>query len=475
MVVDGLASETMTTLTTGTFLIAFALLSGATNFQIGLLAALPTATNILQLASIWLCRKLKNRKIICVILSLLARIPLVILGLMAVFTEQISFSLILIFLFFYNSFASMAGPAWNAWIKDMVPEKSLGAFFSNRTRYMQILNALLGISIALMLDYVKEHYGTMEGNVYGYMFITAGVAGIIGAMVLIKAPEPEAIFNKGNIFELLGKPLADSNFRRLLSFNSLWVFAVNIATPFFTVFMMKSLGLSLSYIMALTLISQLFSILTINLWGRYSDKYSNKNIIAIGGPLYILCLIAWCFVGIYSSLYMNLILLTCIYACMGISTAGINLSLTNISLKLSPADQAVVYLSTKNIVTSLFSALAPLIGGTLVDFFSTRSLEVKAQWTGPHSEKTLYLISLHQWNFLFLIGAFLAFVALELLIGVKERGEVQKSEVIRVMRGNFKNNLKDYFILGQLISLHEQFKGILRKKVPSSDSSNSTP
>lgn len=464
MMIDGLASETMTTLTTGTFLVAVALLSGASNFQIGLLAALPTGTNILQLVSIWLCRQIKNRRLICVVLSILARMPLVALGAIVILSNQISFPLIVGFLFIYYAMGSIAGPVWNAWIKDLVPEKALGYFFSKRTRYMQILNATLGIAVALLLDYIKQHYPDLELNTYGYMFTAAGIAGICGAIILSRAPEPEVMFTRGNIFQLLGKPLKDRNFTKLLTFNSLWIFAVNIATPFFTVFMMKSLGLSLTYIMALTLISQVFSILTLEIWGKYSDRYSNKNIIAIGGPLYIICLIAWCFVGINSSLYINLILLTAIYAFMGISTAGINLSLTNISIKLSPADQAVVYLSTKNIITALFSALAPLIGGTLVDFFATRSLEVKAQWTGPQSEKTLYLISLHQWNFLFIIGAFLAFISLELLIAVKERGEVQKREVVRVMRGNLKNDLKAYFILGHIISFHERFIEILRKR-----------
>lgn len=54
---DGLAAEAMTVLTGGAFLVAMALLMGANNFQIGLLAALPTFTNFFQLLSIWLVRR----------------------------------------------------------------------------------------------------------------------------------------------------------------------------------------------------------------------------------------------------------------------------------------------------------------------------------------------------------------------------------------------------------------------------------
>src|SRR5690606_2999911 len=63
---DGLASEVVTSLTGGAFLVAMALLLGANNVQIGLLAALPTITNIFQLLSIVLVRKYQNRRAISV-------------------------------------------------------------------------------------------------------------------------------------------------------------------------------------------------------------------------------------------------------------------------------------------------------------------------------------------------------------------------------------------------------------------------
>src|SRR4051812_29686026 len=62
VVKDGLAAEAMTTLTSGTFLVALSLKSGATNLQIGLLAALPILTNIFQLLANWLVQKYNNRR-----------------------------------------------------------------------------------------------------------------------------------------------------------------------------------------------------------------------------------------------------------------------------------------------------------------------------------------------------------------------------------------------------------------------------
>ena len=50
---DGLASQAMVTLTGGAFLIAFALKLGASNAVIGLLAAIPPLTQLLQIPSIY--------------------------------------------------------------------------------------------------------------------------------------------------------------------------------------------------------------------------------------------------------------------------------------------------------------------------------------------------------------------------------------------------------------------------------------
>jgi MFS family permease len=463
---EGLTTETMTTLIGGAFLVALALLLGATNFQIGLLAALPTLTNLFQLLSVWLVRRYNNRRSISVVCSLLARVPLIVVGILPFFTTG-SIQLVIFFLFFYYLFASIAGPSWNAWMKDLVPESQLGSFFSRRSSNMQMLNVALSLALAFLIDFIKDHYPQFELATYSVMFIVAGVSGLSGALFLLaRTPEPQSILARENIFTLLKRPLKDANFRKLLVFNSAWVFALNIAIPFFTVFMLRELKLSMTYVIAMTVISQLCSIFTIRMWGAFSDRYSNKTILAIAAPLYILCILGWCFVGIYSRFTPNIILLVVLHLFAGIATAGINLSLTNIGLKLAPREHAIVYLSTKNIVTAVFSSVAPIVGGLLADYFGDRSLVINAEWVSPKFSKVLHLVSLHGMNFLFLVGAALAFMSLQLLVRIKEVGEVEKTTVVRIMRSSIKNNLKEYFLIGNLISWHDQLWGLIKKKAP---------
>lgn len=467
VVTDGLATEAMTVLTGGVFLVAMALLLGANNFEIGLLATLPTFTNVFQLVSIWLVRRFNNRRAIVVVCSVLARTPLFIIGsLILFFGKGASVEVLIFFLFFYYLFGSIAGPSWNAWMKDLVPEKSLGAFFSQRMRETTTLNMSLSIVVALLLDFIKKYHPAHQLNTYATMFAVGGLIGLLGAYFLSRTPEPQGIVMHDNIFKLIQHPLKDKNFRRLLTFNAAWIFALNIATPFFTVFLLKSLKIPLSYIIILGIIGQVGSILTLRLWGTFADRYSNKTIIAICAPLYIGCFIAWCFVGIYTHMAVNLALLVLIYLVTGISTAGINLSLTNIGLKLAPRHESIVYLSAKNIISALFSSVSPIIGGLLADFFINRHLYVRIEWGGPKFTKVFRLVELHEWNFLFLIAALLALISLELLGRVKETGEVNKEDVRRILRKSVRGTLREYFLIGQFIGLQEHIWSMFRKKLP---------
>ena len=135
VIVEGMTTEAMVVFTQGAFLIALALLMGASNFQIGLLSSLPIFTNVFQLVSIWLVRRFNNRRAISVVCSLIARLPLLIIGFIVIYAaNENAINFILFFLLFHYAFASISGPSWNAWMKDLVPENKLGAFFSQRGR-----------------------------------------------------------------------------------------------------------------------------------------------------------------------------------------------------------------------------------------------------------------------------------------------------------------------------------------------------
>lgn len=444
VILDGLATEAMVVFTAGSILTALALGLGASNFQIGVLAAMPTFTNIFQLLTIWLVQRFNNRRAIAVICSSLARTPIVLIGLIPfLFSAGTSLYTLLLLLFLHYFFGSVSGASWNSWMKDLIPNDMLGAYFSRRTRITQTLNVTLSLGTALIADYVKNNFPGHEIELYTSLFLLGGIFGLSGVIALYRTPEPQQILEKENIFGLLKRPFRDRNFRRLLLFNACWIFSLNIATPFVTVYMLRTLNVPLSWIIGLGILSQLSSIFSLNVWGKYIDKFSNKNVILICAPLYICCFITWALIAKDSSFPVKMAVLGAVHIVTGLSTAGINLSLSNIGIKLAPHGQAMIYLSCKNMAVALAAALAPLLGGLMADYFQYRQLLLEFVWKTPSQFRDIYLLNLQQWNFFFAITAILALLSLNLLRRVRESGEVHKQVVIREMAVSLSKRVRE--------------------------------
>ncbi len=439
VVADGLSAEAMVVFTSGTFLTAMALHMGATNLQLGILAALPTFTTMFQLFAIWMVQRFNNRKVVTTLFNFLARLPLIAIGVIPfVFTAGTSVQVLIVLLFFQHIFGDIGGAAWNSWMKDLIPGERLGSFFSHRSRLAQTLNVTLSVATAIGIDYVKGHYPQNEILTYNLLFLAGGVLGLVSVLLLLRTPEPKAQVINDKLFTLFSKPLRNKNFRSLLLFNSFWAFALNLATPFFAVYMMKTLNIPVAYIIGLGILGQLSSIISIKIWGRYSDSFSNKNVVSVCAPVYVLCIIAYAFVptGHVSGV---LAALAVIHVFSGIATAGINLSLSNIGIKLAPNNEAIAYISTKNMLVAFASTIAPMIGGLLADYFSSHPLVWTLHW-GQAINVTI--LNLQGWSYFFVIGGLLALLSLRLLTRVKEQGEINQYRMVAQMRVKLRSKLR---------------------------------
>lgn len=477
VIADGMSAEAMVVFTSGTFLTAMAISLGATNFQLGLFAALPTFTTIFQLVSIWLVQRFNNRRVIASLFNLFARLPIIAIGLIPfLFTGGTSIEILFLMLFFQHIFGDIAGASWNSWIKDLVPEKQLGAFFSRRTRMSQTLNVTLSLATAFAIDYVKAHYPANEIVAYNILFLIGGAFGLLSVGFLLRTPEPRAKRINAKLLTLFTLPLKNANFKNLLVFNSGWAFALNLAVPFFSVYMLKTIGLPLSYVISLGILSQLSGIASYKLWGKYTDRFSNKTIISICAPLYVGCILLFAFTAMPAHRLVTLAVLTIIYLMSGWSSAGINLAISNISLKLASKNEAIAYLSVKNMFVAFFSTIAPLIGGLLADFFSTHQFTWSMQFKsieGTTRITNLTLLNLQGWNYFFIIGGLLALLSLRFLNRVKEQGEIDKQRAVVYMRAGVRKKLRkslgkevaDRIYLPAVVARRRREKKLLQQKL----------
>ena len=429
---DGVAAQAMGILTGGAFLIAFAVELGASNFVIGLLAAIGPLCQLLQLPSILLVERIRNRRLITFFAAGLSRLCWLIIAISPfIFPARVAILVLLILLMAVSAFGAIASCSWNSWIKDVIPENIMGSFFSRRLRIMVGVGIGLSLLAAIFLDFWKEHWAEQQLAGYSILFMVGFGAGMIGLSFLAKIPEvsmPPAE-GKPKIMKLLSQPFKDANFRKLIAFMCSWNFAVNLAAPFFMVYMLRRLGLSMSYIIGLSILSQVSNFLFLRLWGRYTDRFSNKSVLAISGPLFLCSILAWTFTTMPEKHFLTMPLLAGIHVVMGVASAGISLASGNISLKLAPKGKATAYLAANTIANSIAAGIAPILGGKFADFFSGRQLEWTLKYTGPGGEFALPTLNLQQWDFFFALAFLLGLYALHRLAMIKEEGEVAEKVV----------------------------------------------
>ena len=260
---DGLASQAMLTLTGGVFLVAFALKLGASNLVIGLLAAIPPLAQLIQIPSIFLVEKIRNRRAISVYASASSRIMWLLIALMCVFLPpNAGLMFLIVALTLHSAIGAVSACSWSSWMRDLVPQDQLGSFYSRRMRLATGLGIVLYLAAGFYIDLAKKLFPGVELYAYSTLFFAGFLAGMGGVFIISTIPEPRMAAHEGKsrFFELLFVPFKDSNFKRLITFLGSWNFAVNLAAPFFTVYMLKRLRMDISFIIALTVLSQIMNL-----------------------------------------------------------------------------------------------------------------------------------------------------------------------------------------------------------------------
>jgi len=439
---DGISSQILTTLVSGAFLIAFALELGASNIIIGLLASIAAFAQLLQLPAIYLIEKIRNRKKIVFIFAALSRSMLLLLIIIPFISNKaIGITLLLLGLVLFHGLGAVGGSAWNSWMKDLIPQKTMGAFFSKRMKISLIFGIAVSLLASFFLDYWVE--STTYSPVFSYviLFGIGMLAGMTGLLFVSKIPDVEIEVRKDKLrlLQLFKKPFKDLNFRNLLVFVSSWSFAINLAQPFFIVYMVQLLGYSMKSIIFLMLLQQMVTVVFLSMWGKYVDKFSNKSVMSICGPLIILSILGWTFTTLPEVHKFTLPLVIILHIAAGIAGAGIMVANGNISLKLAPKGEAASYLATNSALTSISAGIAPIVGGLMADFFSTRALTWTLTYTTPTKLMQLPTLNLTQWDFFFFFAFIIGVYALHRLSLVREEGEVDKKKVMDELFSDFRS------------------------------------
>lgn len=425
-------------ITTSGFLAAYALALGANNFQIGILAAIPFAMQIVQIPSIWLVEKVRNRKIISFASWLPAQLLWILIALIPLYIDvpgKGAISLLLVIMTLRGVLSAVCQAAWNGWIRDLVPQSILGQFFSKRLILATVISMVFSLFAAFFVDFWEERMVTQE-MILGYVYVLLFGAIFLGLaspvmMALIPEPlmQPAPVPHK-SLLKRLMEPLREKNFRRLLRFLFLWGFTSNLAIPFFAVYMLVRLGFPLFWVIGLSILSQIFNIIFLRVWGHYLDRFGSKAVLSLGVSIYLLVILGWIFTTMPERYFLTIPLIIFLHIFSGIAAAAVNISTATIGLKLSPQGESTSYLAAASLAINIGAGLGPLCGGFLADFFTTRQLTLTFSWMSPDMLIELPALSIIGYDFLFAIAFVLGLMIVSMLATIREEGEVTRDVIL---------------------------------------------
>lgn len=277
----------------------------------------------------------------------------------------------------------------------------MGRIFERRTFFATLTTLIAAVAAAAALELAPSG-GTARNWSFAALYAAGCAAGLASAWIVARIPEPQMprpAERSLHLLEQLGMPFRDRNFTRLIAVLGTWQFAINFATRFFTVYLVRQLGYDRMVVMGLPIASQLTNAFALRGWGDLADHFANKSVLFFAAPAYIACIAAMAGASQFESDGFRLAWLAALHILMGGAVAGVTLATANIALKLSPRGKAAPYLAASATVTAVAAGSAPILGGALVDFFAAPQLELVGRWTNPDGVFTYLSVRLGSWDF----------------------------------------------------------------------------
>lgn len=347
------------------YLSAFALLLGASPFQLSVLSALPQLIGTgAQLASVKLLRWFPDRKALIragTAGQALSWLPILVLPLLFPDSGPL---LLILGTALYFACTQFTTPTWNSFIADHLDEHERGAYFARRATIMASLSFAALCAAGWLLSLWQDHAFSWIG--FALIFTVAGAVRWISAVALAKVDDVHATpyFDASPSFRrfLAGTSLS---FRRFLLFSGAMHAAVLIAGPFFVLYMLRDLQLAYSEYGAWLAAGILGQLLTLGAWGRFADRFGNKALLTVTGFM----------VPFLPMLYLagtSLIFLLCVNFFGGVTWGGLALGLQNYVFDaVRPEDRAKA-VATYSTINALGWCLGAFLGSWLVHALPSR-------------------------------------------------------------------------------------------------------
>ncbi len=353
------------------YITPFALALGAKNTHIGLLGSVPSLIgSFSSLQGVHLLKEVSRKKLVVsgVFVQALMWLALIATGVLyfiAGVDSDIAPLLVIITYTLLIIAGAVTGPAWNSWMKDIIPEK-YGKYFGIRNRICGSVSLIAMLIAGFILDYFKKT------NLFIGFIVLFGLAFIgrsASAYLFTKEYEPKFKAENHEHLSFLSflKKIYKNNFGKFTVFQAAMAFAVGIASPFFAVYMLKDLKFTYLMFTAVTMVSLIVKLLVLPAWGRFTDTYGNVRTMKITGVIIPLVPLFWLLVPILIKINPFFVFpyLLVSETISGLAWAGFDTGTGNFIFDSSNRENMPMFTSYFGILANLGYFAGAVLGGVL--------------------------------------------------------------------------------------------------------------
>ncbi len=371
---DGAFSNAFASMAGGSILVGFIKYLGASDFWI-LAITLCTGSSVFSIlqipGAVWGRRFASYKRFVTPggNLTRLFYVPLIFLPLIAI-PPTLKLTIMVVCVAIASASNFLVATTYSEWLAELVPPSSRGWFYSRRNAISTMTSALGGV-LAGGLVGLFEHLGR-EALGYSVVFALASVFSAISLHYYLKmsdTPREHVVHSDiKETFRDLAKPFVNRNFRRVLTYLFVAVFAQGFTGNFIAAFTIESLHMPLWVFMVSSFTQAIGTTFSLPFMGALTDKYGNKPVLILAGfgttftPLmYLFCQ--------PDQTFHNALLLWTITIPNGVIWAAIVLTQFNILLSTSPPEERASYLGTALTVQAAAGFVGPLLGALVLNYF----------------------------------------------------------------------------------------------------------
>jgi hypothetical protein len=361
-IAEGCCANGIVTLTTGAFLSGYANSLGATDSINGIIGSLPLLLCLLQMFSAVLLESMRRKKAILTAFSLIHRLLLASVFFVPLIIENPAFRLLALIVIYGTAhfFGAFIGTGIGNWILQLVPSSIRGKYLGKKDSFAFGMST----AISLIMGRIMDLFRSADKEQQGFLVVGCVVFALacMDFWCLSSIKEPESVPHVQKLKDSILSPLLDKEYRKVMFSYMFWNVALQVAGPFFSVYMVTGLKLDYTYITFLGLISSTLRIIASWLWGKLADATSWLFVTRASMGLLGLIHAGWLFMT-PETCY---ILQPPMQALSGIAWGGIAISVFHLQYHYAPTDKRVPYVSANSSYAGLSGFLATLLGAFLL-------------------------------------------------------------------------------------------------------------